>query len=34
VARKIRLALEREIHKNGRAAMVFGAALRAPQADQ
>lgn len=33
VARKIGLALEREIHKHGGPAMVFGAALHAPQAD-
>ena len=31
VARKIGLVLEREIHKNGREAMVFGAALHASQ---
>ena len=33
VARKIGFALEREIHKDGGPAMVFGADLRAPQGD-
>lgn len=33
VAKRIGLALEREIHKNGGPAMVFGAALQPPQAD-
>jgi RimJ/RimL family protein N-acetyltransferase len=33
VAGKIGLALEREIHKNGGPAMVFGVAFHAPQVD-
>jgi len=33
VAKRIGLALECEIHKNGGPAMVFGAALQPPQAD-